>query len=588
MSTLERLRTLGTELQAVGRVAMRRLPILRPGAHTSVATLLAEQARRRGDRIALRFEERAYTWADFDRQVNRTAHAFREIGVERGDAVALLMDNRPEFLFALTALSRLGAVAALINTNVSGPALLHAVGAGQAVALLAGAEHREKVEEIVPELGFECIYAQRDGQDEERGTLADFDALVDKAPDREPQALPSPRIEDRACYIYTSGTTGLPKAAIITNARLLQAGALFADAILDLGPDDVNYVALPLYHSNAMFAGFSAGLLSGATTALRRKFSASRFWEDVRRFDATTFIYIGELCRYLLSQPESPEDGKHRLRAITGNGLRPDIWETFQRRFRVPLIREFYGATEGVMGSVNFEGRPGMVGRMLPGSAVIRCDLETGEIVRDRDGRCSRVAEGGTGLLVQKIATSYDGYVDEKATKKKILTDVFADGDRYFDSGDLITLHPDRWLSFADRVGDTFRWKGENVSTNEVAEILNGAAGVLESNVYGVEVPGSEGRAGMASLRVDDAFDLASFARFVTERLPGFQRPYFVRILHDMRITGTFKHQKVDYRREGFDPAKVGDPLHYLDGERYVTLDAEAYEGIRSGRIVLR
>jgi acyl-CoA synthetase (AMP-forming)/AMP-acid ligase II len=538
MSTLDSLRTLGTELQAVGRVAMRRLPILRPGAHTSVATLLADQARRRGDRIALRFEERAYTWADFDRQVNRTAHAFREIGVERGDAVALLMDNRPEFLFALTALNRLGAVAALINTNVSGPALVHAVGAGHAVALLCGTEHREKLEEIAPELGFECMYAQRDGQNEERGTLADFDALVDKAPDRPPQALPSPGAEDRACYIYTSGTTGLPKAAIITNARLLAAGVGFADAILDLGPDDVNYVALPLYHSNAMFAGFAAGLLSGATTALRRKFSASRFWDDVRRFDATAFIYIGELCRYLLSQPESADEG--------------------------------------------------MIGRMLPGCAVLRCDLESGEPERDRDGRCSRVAEGGTGLLVQKITLAYDGYVDEKATQKKILTGVFADGDRYFDTGDLITLHPDRWLSFADRVGDTFRWKGENVSTNEVAEILNGASGVLESNVYGVEVPGSEGRAGMASLRVDDTFDLDAFARFVAQRLPGFQRPYFVRILQDMRITGTFKHQKVDYRREGFDPAQVADPLHYLEGERYVTLDAEAYEDIRSGRIVLR
>ena len=197
---------------------------------------------------------------------------------------------------------------------------------------------------------------------------------------------------------------------------------------------------------------------------------------------------------------------------------------------------------------------------------------------------------GETGLLLGRIAGAarFDGYVDEAASNKKILSGVFSRGDRYFDSGDLVTLHEDGWIAFADRVGDTFRWKGENVSTNEVAEILNGFSGVIESNVYGVEVPGAEGRAGMASLHVDENFSIEALADFVCERLPAYQRPYFVRIQRDMHITGTFKHQKVDYRREGYDPSRVADPLYLLDGSSYLPLDEEVHEGLKSGTKSLR
>lgn len=392
------------------------------------------------------------------------------------------------------------------------------------------------------------------------------------------------------CYIYTSGTTGLPKAAIIKNQRWLMAGAMFGGMIMELTPRDVVYMTLPLYHSNGMFGGWGAALQTGAALALRRKFSASAFWDDVRRFDASAFVYIGELCRYLLNQPERSSETQHRLRLATGNGLRPDIWERFQARFRIPLIREFYGATEGNTPVVNFDGRPGMVGRLHLGQAIVRADLETGEIRRNERGLCERVAPGQTGLLVAKIAgpAAYDGYVDPEATKKKILQGVFKPGDAYFDTGDLLMLHEGGWISFADRVGDTFRWKGENVSTTEVAEILNGAPGVLESNVYGVAVPGMEGRAGMASVNCGPDFTLNDFNAFVVGHLPVFQRPYFVRVQSDMRVTGTFKHQKVDYRSEGFDPGRVADPLYFLDGETYVPLDSALYEGLASGRVALR
>jgi len=235
---------------------------------------------------------------------------------------------------------------------------------------------------------------------------------------------------------------------------------------------------------------------------------------------------------------------------------------------------------------MNMSGRPRMVGRLMTGQVLVRCDEETGELTRGANGFCETVEPGGTGLLLGRLSqvVAFDGYVDREATNKKIVTDVFKSGDRYFNSGDLLQLHEGRWLSFADRVGDTFRWKGENVSTAEVSSTLGEADGVLEANVYGVKIPHTEGRAGMAALQVGEDFDLGAFARFVAERLPRYQRPVFMRLLQtEMRVTGTFKHQKVDYRSEGFDPNAIADRLYLLDGEAYVPLDERTFAEIESG-----
>jgi acyl-CoA synthetase (AMP-forming)/AMP-acid ligase II len=574
----------------MGRI-LKHVPRLLPQAPWNAARLLAARAARHGDALGIAYRDRRYTWREVDAWVNRYANAFREHGVGRGDTVALMMDNRPEFLFALTGLNRLGASSALINTNIAGRGLAHAINIAGAKRILTGTEHAAQIDEILPELqGVERsdVFSQRD-TDGPESDFASFDAAVAAASEQAPPTA-TPRGDEHMCYIYTSGTTGLPKAAIIKNSRWHAAGVLFGAAVLELAPGEVNYVALPLYHSSAMFAGWGAALTSGAAIALRRKFSASNFWRDVRAFDATSFVYIGELCRYLLNQPPSDDDRRHRVRVATGNGLRPDIWQPFQQRFGVPLIREFYGATEGNAPLINFTGRPGMVGRLRSGQVLVRCDLETGELRRNAAGRCEAVGVGESGLLLAKITrvAAYDGYADPEATRKKIVEGAFAPGDRYFNSGDLLTLHADNWLSFSDRVGDTFRWKGENVSTNEVAEVLNAAPGVLESNVYGVAVPGAEGRAGMASLNCGSDFSIDELATFVTAKLPLYQRPYFVRLQTDMRITGTFKHQKVDYRSEGFDPSRVADPLYFLDGDRYVPLDAALYGSIQSGEITLR
>jgi acyl-CoA synthetase (AMP-forming)/AMP-acid ligase II len=592
MGRLDELQTLWTELRAVARVAPHA-PRFVPGAPWNPARLLEQRAREQGGRPALLFEDRRYTWGQLDAEVDHAARTFRELGIREGDVVVLLMDNRPEFLFAILGLNRLRAGGALINTNVTGLALAHAVRIAEPVAVLAGAEHREKLEAVLPELAGlakDRVWIQRDGDDDAVGGFRSFDELLAGQSDRPLPDRPQPRADDRFGYIYTSGTTGLPKAAVVKNQRVMMPGAFLGRAVFEMTAQDVVYVTTPLYHSVGMYIGLGSTLASGAAMALRRKFSASRFWDDVCRFDATVFVYIGELCRYLLNQPVHPDERRHRLRVAGGNGLRPDIWEAFQSRFGIPLIREYYGATEGTSMTVNFDGRPGMVGRMLPCNHLLRCDLETGEPWRGPDGRCQALGAGETGLLVGRIsaAVPFDGYADREATQKKVLTDVFKPGDRFFNTGDLLTLHEGRWLSFADRVGDTFRWKGENVSTNEVAEVLNGAPGVLETNVYGVQVPGSDGRAGMASVHCDESFSIDEFAAFVTRELPGYMRPYFVRLQHEMRITGTFKHQKVDYRREGYDPSTVADPLYFLERDRYVPLDAALYASLQDGSRELR
>ena len=579
-------------LRAVARVA-GAYPYLRKNGRFSTATLLEDRVRRNADDLALAWLDERWSWGDFDAEARRYAAFFAGEGVKKNDVVAILMDNRPEFLFALMGLARLGATASLINTNLVGKALAHALNVCGASRVLAGSERLDALAAVAEQL---------EGVDREKGVFVVSDAgavpggawrvVDDEVAAANASAAPrdaAPNAQDVFCYIYTSGTTGLPKAAIIRNTRMMMANLSFGYLMHRSRPGDVIYVTLPLYHSSAMFLGFGAGLATGAATALRRKFSASAFWEDARRFDATSFIYIGELCRYLLNRPVQPGERDHKLRVGVGNGMRGDIWVEFQERFGVPLIREFYGATEGNVPLVNMEGRPGRVGKLRAGQALIRCDLATGEPIRDASGLCTKIRPGEAGLLVGRInqVMTFDGYVDRKASEKKILRDVFQKGDQFFDTGDLLHLHEDGWLSFRDRAGDTFRWKGENVSTNEVADILDAVPGVHEANVYGVEIPGSEGRAGMAAIKTDERFDLDAFTQAVNTQLAGYQRPLFLRLLQgEMKITGTFKHQKVEYRDEGWDLARVRDPLYALVSGRYVPLDAELAGRIARGEVV--
>jgi acyl-CoA synthetase (AMP-forming)/AMP-acid ligase II len=590
MSRLEQVKSTIYELRCAWRLGKHAYKFAPPNMPWSMARALDERVAQDPNGLALAYGEERFTFRDLDRKANQYARFFQSRGIGHGDVIALLMDNRPDYLFALFGLNRLRAIASLINTNLSGASLTHAINVCTPRGVLVGSEHAQNLIEVLPSLsavsGRVWFQAEKTAL-ETPAALERINEAVHEQSDARPLGLSAPRNTDIALYIYTSGTTGLPKAAVITHKRWMGAAYLFGGAIMDATQRDIIYVCLPLYHSNAMFGGVGTMLVTGAALALRRRFSASQFWDDVRRFDASVFIYIGELCRYLLNAPRSPHERNHRLRLATGNGLRGDIWEAFQRRFGVPLIREFYGATEGNAPLVNFEGRPGMIGRMKIGQALVRCDPESGEVTRNQRGLCEKVEAGERGILLININAlfSFEGYVDKGATQKKIITDVFRKGDRYFNSGDLLVQHEDGWVSFADRVGDTFRWKGENVSTNEVAEVLNRAPGVLESNVYGVAVPGAEGRAGMASLHVNGGFDIEQLGGYVIENFPVYQRPYFVRVQHEMQVTGTFKHLKVAYRNEGYDPRKSSDPVYFLDGDRYVRIDDRLYQRLAAGEI---
>ena len=583
------------DLQALTGLG-QALPMLTRWSRETPTTLLESRARELPDHPALAFEDQRYTWREVDEQANQWANTLVTRGVNSGDVVALLMDNRPDFLFAVHGLGKLGAAAALINTNLTGGPLAHAINIGRAGKVICGEEHLDAVLEVLPELttldkGHSLLVHAQESEPEQSHWLERLNPAIDAAAHQRPPTPRARRKNDLFAYIYTSGTTGLPKAAIISNYRALAAGTLIAHLMLETRPGDIVYVPLPLYHSNALILGWCGALATGAGMALRRKFSARHFWHDVRRFGATRFIYIGELCRYLLNTPPAPGEHAHAIKYAVGNGLRPDIWTAFQERFKIPVIREFYGSTEGTGGLINREGKPGMVGRLQIGQALVRCDQETGIPLRNKRGRCLPVAVGDVGLLLAPILpiVGFDGYLDRTASQNKILANVFHRGDRYFNTGDLFRRHQHDWLSFSDRAGDNFRWKGENISSNEVAEVCNAAPGVLASNVYGVKVPSTEGRAGMAALSTDESFTLSTFKPHIVKHLRGYQRPVFLRLLcGEMDSTGTLKQQKVRYRNEGFDPDKTTDALYYFDGSDFRQLDADIFEKIENGECLIR
>jgi fatty-acyl-CoA synthase len=572
-------------------------PQLVPFGRVSPAKLLEARARERPSDLAIVFresqsresspEEQRWSWADVDDRADRWAAWLWDRGVRAGSVVGLMMDNRPAFLFAAMGLSKIGATASFLNTNTTGKALVHAISACGARDVIVGSEHADAVLPCARAAGLAHVWIDRE---EGAPEVVSTDVVEEVRLGTRRRVEHAAKSGDRFCYIYTSGTTGLPKAAIVSNQRMIASGLVFGRLMHQCGPGDVIYVALPLYHTSAFCLGFGAALTTGAAIALRRKFSTSQFWDDVHDFRATSFVYIGEVCRYLLNAPPHPKERAHRLSVAVGNGLRSDVWERFQARFAIPVVREFYGSTEGSAAAINVEGKPGMIGRLAIGQAVVRYDAETSVVTRDASGRCVRVAPGEVGVLLGRISpiVAFEGYVDEKATKKKILEDVFEKGDRWFNSDDLVRLHPMRWLSFVDRLGDTFRWKGENVSTTEVAEVLSVAPSVLEATVYGVAIPGTEGRAGMAALRVDDGFDVDAFERHARGALASYQRPRFVRILPgEVRVTGTFKHQKEDYRREGWNPRVVTDALYVLLGDHYVRLDEALHARVERGDVVI-
>jgi fatty-acyl-CoA synthase len=410
-------------------------------------------------------------------------------------------------------------------------------------------------------------------------------------PDRSVRA--DMKARDPCLYIFTSGTTGMPKAARITHVRAQLYMRGFAGATGAKASDRI-YVALPLYHATGGLCAVGAALLNGGSVFLRRRFSATHFWSEAVEEGCTMFVYIGELCRYLVNQPPSEDETRHKIRLAFGNGLRPDIWGTVKTRFRLPEILEFYGSTEGNVSMFNFDGKEGAIGRAPKwlrnrfNIRLVQYDVETSEPVRGIGGLCIEAGPGQVGECVGHIGgdarSEYSGYVDKAASDKKVMRDVFEKGDAWFATGDLMKSDADGYFYFVDRIGDTFRWKGENVSTSEVGERLLVIPGVQQADVYGVAVPGAEGRAGMAGLVVAPDFDIKAFGEAVAADLPAYAQPLFVRILPVIGTTGTFKVRKVDLAAEGYDPAKIKGPLYFHDARRgYVKLTKAVFEKLQAG-----
>jgi citronellyl-CoA synthetase len=565
----------------------------------NLGTLLTRQASLRGDAPALTCEGETISWREFESRANRVAqYLSHHQGIEKGDAVALMLENRVAFLTSLFGICKLGAVAGLLNTNQRGPVLLHSVQTIEAKALLVGEECLDAIAEIEAELPMDpsarLVVPDR-GEAALPGWVQPFDDRDETHPDTVPPAQATVLHKDPCFFVFTSGTTGLPKAAVLSNERCFKGMQGYGVVCLNIQPEDRVYNCLPLYHSTGLVIGLGSVLWAGASTVLRRRFSASNFLKEVREQRCNTFVYVGELCRYLMNQPAQADDADNPLEKMIGNGLRPDIWKPFKARFGVPRVHEIYGASEGNSGFVNAFNKDETIGFGVTPHVLVKYDDEEDEIIRDPHGMCIPVPRGQPGLLLNKIDAKapFDGYTDKAASAKKVVHNVVTGGDRYFNTGDLIRevdvgfAFWQRHYQFVDRTGDTFRWKGENCSTNEVGEQLNGFDAIASANVYGVEIPGTNGRAGMAALILKgDSLDLDAFSAHVEGALPSYARPIFLRVQHDQETTSTFKLVKKTLREEGFDPDQVGSDSLYVmkpGNATYEPLSCEYFEIIQRG-----
>jgi fatty-acyl-CoA synthase len=562
------------------------------------ADIVEDWSRRQLDRPALISETGTFSYRMLAERINRYARWALSAGIEAGDTVCLIMPSRPDYIAAWLGISKVGGVVALINTKLVGLSLSHCINVAEADHVILADDLADVFETALPHLNRAPKIWIHGGHSNE----ASIEAALDRG-DKNPLSPDERRgvtINNRALLIYTSGTTGLPKAASISHRRILNWGGWFA-GLTGASPEDRLYDCLPVYHSVGGIVAPCSMLSAGASVVLADKFSASQFWQDIVHSDCTLFQYIGELCRYLLKAPVSEYEDKHRLRLACGNGLRGDIWEAFQSRFAIPKILEFYAATEGNFSLYNVEGKPGAIGRIPPllahrfPAAVVRVDAETGLPVRREDGLCIPCCRGEAGEAIGRIGTAdggggrFEGYTDATETEKKILRDVLAPGDAWFRTGDLMRLDEAGYFHFVDRVGDTFRWKGENVATSEVNEAVQDCPGVVDASIYGVEVAGADGRAGMAAIVVDDRFDFDEFQDHISRRLPAYAHPVFLRICAALDTTETFKQKKQQLVREGFDPRFVTDPLFFRDPKSgaYRSIDATAYPRILEGSIRL-
>ncbi|AFM18639.1 acyl-CoA synthetase (AMP-forming)/AMP-acid ligase II [Mycolicibacterium chubuense NBB4] len=561
--------------------------LARPSAKTSIGKVFQDRAAQYGDKVFLKFADKELTYGEANETVNRYAAVLAARGVGHGDVVGIMLRNSPDSVLLMLAAVKCGAIAGMINYHQRGDVLKHSLGLLEATVVVTEVDLVEPINES----GADTTGLL---------TIDEIQQLAATAPTTNPATTSAVLAKDKAFYIFTSGTTGMPKASVMTHYRWLRALAGFGGLGMRLNSSDTLYCCLPLYHNNALTVALSSVLNSGAALALGKSFSASKFWDDVIRFDATAFVYIGEICTYLLGQPEKPTDRKHKVRVIAGNGLRPAIWDEFTNRFGIKRVCEFYAASEGNTAFVNVLNIDKTTGICPTPVAFVEYDHDSGEPKRDENGRLRRVKNGEPGLLLSKVSNfqPFDGYTDKEATEKKLVRGAFKEGDVWFNTGDLMRAQGFGHAAFTDRLGDTFRWKGENVATTEVEAAISTDSQVEEATVFGVEVPGAGGRAGMAAIQLKDGqeFDGKSLAKAAFDKLPGYAVPLFVRVVEELAHTSTFKSQKGDLRKEGYGKASgddddsedvtIEDPLYVLSGkdEGYVPFYDEYPEEVAAGK----
>jgi len=562
----------------------------------TLPAVIEELAASQPDAPALLSDRERFTFAELAARARRYAAWALDEGLGAGDVVALLMPNRPEYLAAWLGLTRTGLTVALINPALRGASLAHALNVAGAKAIIVDAALEAALAPVLERPDGPAPWLHGEGQ----ADWPRLDAALDAIPAAALAALAPPAVTlaERALLIYTSGTTGLSKAANVSHHRVMSWASWFA-GLIDIQRADRLYDCLPLCHSAGGVAAVGAALSAGASVVVAEKFSARRFWDDVVGWDCTLFQYIGELCRYLVAAPPHPKARAHRLRLCCGNGLAADVWDAFQERFAIPRILEFYAATEGTFSLYNVEGRPGAIGRLPPflahrfPAAIVRYDEAAGAPARDDGGFCIRCGPGEVGEAIGRIASSgagrFEGYTDAAASAAKLLRDVFEPGDAWVRTGDLMRRDAQGYWWFAERIGDSFRWKGENVAAAEVAAAIRSCAGVADAAVYGVEVPGHPGKAGMAAIVPGPGFELAALRAHLAERLPDYARPRFLRLVARIAVTETFKPKTQGLAADGWDLARIADPLLVDDraAGAYVPIDPPTAQRIRSGELRL-
>ncbi len=583
-------------LPDIGRIlkGVYHLASAKPDKYKSIGRMFEIRAAQRPNHCFLRYEDTEYSYQTFNQWSNQISHYFSSQRGKSGDTIALMMENRPETLACVLAITKLGAIVSMINTTQRDDVLVHSLTTVTPKIAIIGEECTEAYlqvkDQIKQDSSFRTFYMADASSTPAPDGFIDLDTVTPDFPKSNPESSKRIQMKQTAYYIFTSGTTGLPKASILTHFRWVKAMGAFGLSAFRIRKDDVYYVCLPLYHNNALTVSWASIVGAGATMVLARKFSASRFWDDCRRYGVTAFCYIGELCRYLLNQPEKDNDRNHSVRVMGGNGLRPDIWMKFKQRFAIPQIMELYGASECNIAFVNNLNLDLTAGFCPMSFNVIKYDIEQDAPVLNEQGFMIPVAKGETGLLIAEVTkrSPYEGYTNIKANQTKVLTNVFKKDDVYFNSGDLVQKQGYKHVAFVDRLGDTFRWKGENVATTEVEEVANQFPQVEHSVAYGVQIPNTDGRAGMTAITLNtelNQFDTTAFTQHLKSKLPSYAVPIFIRIRPTQEITGTFKYKKGTLKTEGFNSQAFNEPVFVLlPGENsYTAINTDLISELKNG-----